>query len=578
VEDFSSLTDRYSGFTTHEKFHFFECTAHESLSGVEELGVHKFLSSIILNSHENSNIRKKAIELHTNYILINKLKARYALSLLIDAWPNPHDIFLEVHRLKDLFLFYELDPDSIVDVYRLGISSAEIEIQSESYFYLGLIHFLSALKADEVDSRKLFQQSINDLESAFSIIENRTDAEFFRAVVAFVLDLLKGRKESVDYHLSVLAEILWRRDALSICGLNSPFQISFYRILFSMSKASQLLKSTWLDYRENFARLHYYFCEIKNDELKNRLSHSLLSSEFSNYCVSNFFEPYILLSPAYELAKIDERLKELNIDSDEYRFLNDLKAIEVESHLKKKIGIEDLLNRFSQIFPEKNLSAITSIISNVKSSNDVNLIFQAVHMLTAPSMNNFLDYCIYACVELQSNRIFIDGPNITEDDRNTFIASLLSAKGWLVRDQTRRGESYQGKAAGEIDIFVALQNGLPFAIIEALNLNSLDKAYVDLHLKKIFGYDTAGLKQNLIIVYSSAKNFSGLWKKYYDHLAKVDYPYPIDEYSELESMFSDIKLARTTHIRQDDVVTLFHIMVNMRKHEKSGSARTSAKG
>jgi hypothetical protein len=131
MENIRSLTEQYSVFTMPEKFHFFGCNAHIILGSLEERDIYKFLRSVILDETENSNIRKKAIELHTDYILISKLKPRYALDILIESWPQEQDIFLEIRRLKDLFLFYESEPTEIMRIYQLGTNSDELEIQSE---------------------------------------------------------------------------------------------------------------------------------------------------------------------------------------------------------------------------------------------------------------------------------------------------------------------------------------------------------------------------------------------------------------------------------------------------------------
>ena len=143
MEDFNGLLNKYRVFTVPEKISFFGCDAHEILVSFEELQIYKFLRSIILDQSESPYIRKKAIELHTNYILIHKLKPRYALNILIDFWTESQDISLEVRRLKDLFLFYELEPDGIKKIYQSSTNNDEVEIQAESYFHLGLIDFMT---------------------------------------------------------------------------------------------------------------------------------------------------------------------------------------------------------------------------------------------------------------------------------------------------------------------------------------------------------------------------------------------------------------------------------------------------
>ncbi|MGD1867272.1 MAG: hypothetical protein ACFB0D_22205 [Phormidesmis sp.] len=145
---------------------------------------------------------------------------------------------------------------------------------------------------------------------------------------------------------------------------------------------------------------------------------------------------------------------------------------------------------------------------------------------------------------------------------------MLEGKGYPVKDQTRRGKSASGKSAGELDIFVQEKNGAPFTIIEALNLKSTDKGYIDLHLKKIFDYDTAGCKHNFILVYSRAQNFSQLCRNYLDYLPFVDYPYPLHDtqFSVVVDLpFSDIKIVKATHIRNEEEVSLFHVIIDLNK-------------
>jgi len=124
-----------------------------------------------------------------------------------------------------------------------------------------------------------------------------------------------------------------------------------------------------------------------------------------------------------------------------------------------------ILNKFSQLFPDRNFLDIQPLLSNVESFDDINLIFQIFNTLKEPSIECFLDNCLFSCIEMQSNKMYTKA---SEDERNTFIASILTSKNWIVKDQTRRGKSHQGKSAGELDMFITLKGGKPFAVIEAL--------------------------------------------------------------------------------------------------------------
>ena len=171
-----------------------------------------------------------------------------------------------------------------------------------------------------------------------------------------------------------------------------------------------------------------------------------------------------------------------------------------------------------------------------------------------------LNAVIFACLQLQGNRKFKDA---IENERNSFVSSILEAQGYYVKDQSLWGKSNEGKSPGEIDIFVRQSNGEPFSIIEALNLDSLNKSYIDLHLKKIFGYDPNGLKHNFILVYSTAKKFSELWNKYIKYMPIVEYPYTFVEFREKESNYSELKIGTSLHLRSSQRVYLHHVFINL---------------
>ncbi|MFG6344539.1 MAG: hypothetical protein K1W35_12430 [Lachnospiraceae bacterium] len=176
-------------------------------------------------------------------------------------------------------------------------------------------------------------------------------------------------------------------------------------------------------------------------------------------------------------------------------------------------------------------------------------------------MNEILKQLLSACVKLQANAIYY---NATEDQRNDYIRDILDTAGYDVKDQTRRGLSPSGKAAGEVDILIK-EHGFPVTIIEALNLNSLNKAYLDKHIDKIYNYDTAGNKFNIILSYVTASNFIDFCDKYFEHIKKHKYPFAIqvseDNVVIEECSFSDIKVMKTVHNRNRCETVLYHVCI-----------------
>lgn len=169
-----------------------------------------------------------------------------------------------------------------------------------------------------------------------------------------------------------------------------------------------------------------------------------------------------------------------------------------------------------------------------------------------------------ACVNLQSNSMYFDA---SENQRNDYIRDLLKTEKHDVKDQTRRGISAIGKSAGEVDILIE-EDGLPVTIIEALNLDSLNTNTLDRHLDKIYRYDTVGNVFNIILVYVRISNFSKFCEKYFEHIKKYQYVYPLisadDRYDVENFPYADIRVMQTVHDRNDCNTILYHVCVLIR--------------
>ncbi len=152
-----------------------------------------------------------------------------------------------------------------------------------------------------------------------------------------------------------------------------------------------------------------------------------------------------------------------------------------------------------------------------------------------------------------------------EDSRNGFISLLLSSQGYGVKDQTRWGRSATGKSISEVDIKIESANGQVVSLIEAFNLNFLNKVMIKSHINKLFSYDVNPPEANFILVYADAKNFNRSWQEYFNYLANMDYPYPLIGLPKEEATpFEGIRLAHTRHNRSGKEIHIYHIFADMR--------------
>jgi hypothetical protein len=87
---------------------------------------------------------------------------------------------------------------------------------------------------------------------------------------------------------------------------------------------------------------------------------------------------------------------------------------------------------------------------------------------------------------------------------------------------------------------------------------------IDSHLKKLFSYDPAGVKENFIIVYAETDDLSGLWEKYLQHILEINFECPLHGKVEEESSdYANIKLTRAQHIIERTLCDVFHLFIKM---------------
>jgi len=157
-----------------------------------------------------------------------------------------------------------------------------------------------------------------------------------------------------------------------------------------------------------------------------------------------------------------------------------------------------------------------------------------------------------------------------ENSRNTVVALLLGTRGFRVKDQTLWGSGPSGKRMGELDIKIEDETGRTVSIIEALNLGSLDSAYIESHvLKTLDNYNCSGLREMYIVVYAAVKDFTGLCDKYRGHIAAIDYgAVPLIKEKSIETLdsgYNKVMVYRAVHRCNHGETVLNHILVEMQK-------------
>lgn len=155
---------------------------------------------------------------------------------------------------------------------------------------------------------------------------------------------------------------------------------------------------------------------------------------------------------------------------------------------------------------------------------------------------------------IQKNKIY-NGK--TEDELNDVMRDSLEMV-YQIKDQTRQGVSQSGKGSGEIDIQICKEN-MPYAIIEGLKVNSVNKDYIETHLNKLLTkYDPVGCPMAYALIYASVNSFDKFWKKCFAYICdEYDFPYSVVEGpEEIHIIYTDSRHAKVILERNDRKVSL----------------------
>lgn len=176
--------------------------------------------------------------------------------------------------------------------------------------------------------------------------------------------------------------------------------------------------------------------------------------------------------------------------------------------------------------------------------------------------NNLYIDILNACYTMQENKIFW---NADENTRTKQILDLLSAN-YFTKDQATYGKSETGIKQGSVD-GVIIDNTKTENFIEAFNLSSLNKEIIQRHINKVeSNYDSKGLLNKFLLVYCNVQDnkFDKLYSNYLDFInSELEYKFQKIETTGKETQYTNIKVLKSLHLRENREVTLYHFLLKM---------------
>lgn len=229
---------------------------------------------------------------------------------------------------------------------------------------------------------------------------------------------------------------------------------------------------------------------------------------------------------------------------------------------RKMISIRKILGMV-----EKEMD-IDLIIKYCKENENENLSYQFINYMlikehTEIHYDELEKDLLKCCLKLQGYSLLILQGK--ENDRNTYLRDLLSSYDkYKVSDQTLNGTSSNQKAAGELDLLISNISGIPFSVIEAMTLSSVNQKYISDHIDKLFLYDTWGLKNNYILVYVENSKFVAFKNRYQRFISQYKYPVMYLGIEERDS-YAEMAIFDVILLRNEQECKITHILVHLQE-------------
>lgn len=526
----------------------------------EEKQIFVFIKKVIMDSTEKIYCKRRALQELLTMAYKGKIKSRKIIVLLLDEWDEEQEDSLECLRLKYLSLFFQNEKEDIKSLLIEKTKDKSYEVKSEANYQLGLI---KVFEANDLFSEEEYKNSITVAEKLFETAgandDNRIDAELLKLICRYLVNSVSFRSQLADELYKQIMSLIWETRLYSFNECVSPVYIGISRSISKLQMIKYCNPEYWLDYRKEFNNLCLQFYKLKNVEYKENPFYEKVVSDISDNLVKNVVEPIFKYNYKATISKIDVLLDEKDVSIGEKQFLEYLKQVIINENISCK---DTSFSFISEMYPMLKEEDIENFNKKIRESNKHAAVYELLKSTKRYSYEWLLNSIIMACVKLQGNHIY---RTASEDDRNGYIKDLLQTVGFSTKDQTRWGVSNTGKSAGEVDILIE-NNNYPYSVIEALNLASLDSKYLNLHIDKIFKYDTTGLTNNFIISYVTAKDFKTFCEKYKKHIREHKYQYELDTVDDSidnEFAFAEIKVALTKHKRDGKIVGLYHVCVKI---------------
>ncbi|MEZ0542705.1 hypothetical protein [Fibrella arboris] len=298
--------------------------------------IKRFFSQLF-EQEQNDYLRQRAVEYISELTLVDVIRYDYTKDFLLEEAKPTGNSFIDITRLKYLFLLYG-DDTECYQVFEQESHKQDTEIASEACYRAGLVHLLYRVNLTaSSDPVAEIHQAKEWFDLAQKHSENRIDAQFFSQTSSYLLSLLSLQPSSAEDQYDKLGQLLWERQ---LWGHLPNIDLLEYRVFNSLSKLRAMVhrtaqEYTWTDYKKEFLFLSTCFNELL---IRDNISHRLYgpSSALAANSIDTILTRYYVHNLTACQVKINAILSGTDsADKSLTEFLTNL-SVRLETYREKK--------------------------------------------------------------------------------------------------------------------------------------------------------------------------------------------------------------------------------------------------
>ncbi|QPH37886.1 hypothetical protein [Pedobacter endophyticus] len=430
----------FGNLSEDEKADFLDSFFDEGYFQSYSLPALKNLLQSIIVQETKSYLRQCALEIYSSLVLIGKLSRQTLLGILLEDIEDNSDPFVQISRIRLLFLHYDASADAD-QVFEKLSRHLNADVSSEALYRKGLLAFLAIPQNGTSDFIAGLKFCHSHFFASSSIVENRIDAAYFAAVCDFILSLIAGQQEEYQTLLARCLNLLWRFEIFSNDENLSLSQHLGQVLSLSVDIVKKVSEeSKWIDYDAELVEVFSLHQELINVQANGTFIDQTILKQFKQLTTS-------VISPLYSSNLIASSARlgvliEKEIDPEYQGFLKEIQDSLNQNINKKKDNVQIIafLARKYKNIPLQQIEADIPLISDDDPLSLAGLISAYAAKDATYSMTGYLQGDeVFALLRRAIERHI---PEYSAEKLNSFSIVLSNVITYVVRSMQEKKEFF----------------------------------------------------------------------------------------------------------------------------------------